>query len=152
MRQYSRHVWTKILVAIAACSTFLASCGGGDGSPEGVSSEPVLDKEQTIAAYARAVLDIDRLRQAAYDRIDEAEDDPPPQVICDRPDTVNGLRGQVKQIAVEYCVKAEEVVEGHRLSVPIFNEVTQRLASDAQLKAEVEQELRRLQQSSTPQS
>ncbi|MBE9042379.1 DUF4168 domain-containing protein [Oscillatoriales cyanobacterium LEGE 11467] len=150
MGQYSRHVWTKTIVAIALGSTLLASCAAGNAPGETeVGEEPVLDKEQTIAAYARSVWEIDRLRRTAYQQIDEANDDnPPPQVICDNPETVAGLRGQVKQIAVDYCLQAQDIVREQRLSVPIFNEVTQRLTQDAQLKAEVENELRRIQQSS----
>ena len=150
MRQSFRPVWIKMLVAIVLGSTLLASCAARDVSTTEVEplEEPVLDKEQTIAAYARSVLEIDRLRRTAYDRIDEANnDDPPPQVICDNPDTVAGLRGEVKRIAVDYCLKAKEIVEREQLNVTIFNEVTQRISQDAQLKADIENELRRLQSS-----
>ena len=139
-----------MLVAIVLGSTLLASCAARDVSTTEVEpvGEPVLDKEQTIAAYARSVLEIDRLRRTAYEQIDEANsDDPPPQVICDNPETVAGLRGEVKRIAVDYCLKAKEIVEREQLNVTIFNEVTQRISQDAQLKADIENELRRLQSS-----
>ena len=139
-----------MLVAIVLGSTLLASCAARDVSTTEVEplEEPVLDKEQTIAAYARSVLEIDRLRRTAYEQIDEANsDDPPPQVICDNPETVAGLRGEVKRIAVDYCLKAKEIVEREQLNVTIFNEVTQRISQDAQLKADIENELRRLQSS-----
>ena len=150
MRQSSRPVWIKTLVAIALGSTLLASCAASDESIAETEQvgEPVLDKEQTITAYARSVLEIDRLRRTAYDQIAEANSDaPPPQVICDNPDTVAGLRGEIKRIAVNYCREAKEIVEREQLNVTIFNEVTQRISDDAQLKADIENELRRLQSS-----
>ena len=47
----------------------------------------------------------------------------PPNIICDRPETIQALSDEVRQVANRYCQESNQVVQSHNLTIPRFNEL-----------------------------
>jgi Domain of unknown function (DUF4168) len=81
-----------------------------------------------VQQYARSVLAIEPLRQAAYEQIKSISGNVP-SIECHRPSSLNALPDNVRQIAANYCNQAIAIVEGNNLTISRFNEI--RVAQDA---------------------
>jgi hypothetical protein len=107
---------------------------------------------EEVRNYARSVLAIEPIRQTAYNeikRISGSEQVPP--IACHRPDSLNNLGREIREIAVQYCNDSITVVEDNDLSINRFNTITSSLQSDPSLATRIQEELLRLQQgASTP--
>ncbi|MCU0567803.1 MAG: DUF4168 domain-containing protein [Oculatellaceae cyanobacterium Prado106] len=84
--------------------------------------------DQDVLNYARSVLAIEPLRQAAYDDIKSISGSVP-RIECHRPSSLNDLPGNIRQIAVNYCNQAIAIVERNDLTITQFNSI--RVAQDA---------------------
>ncbi|MGD1904134.1 MAG: DUF4168 domain-containing protein [Geitlerinemataceae cyanobacterium] len=131
------------IAAIAIAGLALTACGSGskdDADADG--SDP--QAEQTIA-YARALWDIEQERQTAYQSlVSEISSDKLPELACDRPRSLRVLSGDAREIVVNFCNTAREIVERTRLTPDEFNQISQDLATDTDLQAAIEAELLRI--------
>ncbi|MBD2580392.1 DUF4168 domain-containing protein [Oscillatoria sp. FACHB-1406] len=92
-----------------------------------------------ITNYARAVLAMEPLRQATYDDIKRiVGSGDVPNIVCSQPSSFSSLPGNARQIAVNYCNKSREFVRSSNLTVERFNEITDSLGSNADLKRRIQ--------------
>jgi len=130
------------IVGLALGGLALTACGSNPD--EAATDRDGPQAEQTIA-YARALWEIERERQAAYQSIVSAiSSDKLPELNCDRPQSLRVLRGDARATAVEFCNTAREIVERTRLTPVEFNQISTDLETDVPLQAAIEAELLRI--------
>jgi hypothetical protein len=103
-----------------------------------------------LTNYARSLLVIEPMRQAAYAQIEDlVGSGNVPSIACDRPESVANLANNIRPIARSYCDRAIEVATGNNLTIQRFNEITvflRQQGTSSDLHNRLEQELIRLQQ------
>lgn len=146
MGQRTVKIWVKTVAIVALAIGLGTGCTrrNTDAPTEVQNAESV----DPLTAYARSVLDIEPIRQQAYEKIvaETAESSQPPAVVCSDRDTILPLRGEVKKIAVEYCNQAKEIAQENGIDASQFNKIAQQLESDPMLKEAIKAELLKLQQ------
>ena len=78
---------------------------------------------EEIANYARAGYQVELLRREVYQEIKTSINEPPPTIVCDRPETFQELQPEVSEVAVRYCDRSQQIVRENNLSVDRFNEL-----------------------------
>ena len=73
--------------------------------------------------YAKAGYQVELLRREVYQEIKNSINQPPPDIVCDRTETLDNLQPEVREIADRYCDRSREIVEQHNLTVDRFNEL-----------------------------
>ena len=137
-----------VVSVIVLSSIALTACGSDSGdstdrADRATDNAPA--PEQTIA-YARIIWEIERERTAAYEALTaEIASDKLPALSCDQPKSLQVLRGTARDIAVDFCNTAREIVEQARLSSDEFNELTRARETDPTLQAAIDAELLRIQ-------
>ncbi len=102
-----------------------------------------------VRNYALAVLDIETLRQQRSDDIAAILNvETLPAIACNDPDSLQGMNRAAREMVVEFCNSAIEIVESHDLSIGQFNIMTELMQSDQDLQERVYEELIDLQTSS----
>ncbi len=102
---------------------------------------------EEIQSYARSVLAIEPIRQAAYDEIKRIlGSGQVPPIACHRPNSLNNLSQNIRQIAVNYCNRATQIVERNNLTINRFNTITVTMQSNPSLAPVIQREIMRLQQ------
>ncbi len=99
-----------------------------------------------VTNYARAVLAIEAYRQRAYHNIQKIIGQSPPEIVCDRRETLRNLPTEAQKVAVDYCNTSKKVVENSGLSVSQFNNITLRVRSDQELKRRIQNAMIRIRQ------
>ena len=99
--------------------------------------------EQDISNYARAVLDIEGIRETAYRDIESILEPGKavPDVSCNETRSINELDKAVREIAVNYCNEAKSLIESSGLTVSRFNEITKSQQADPKLQQRIQAEL-----------
>ena len=102
---------------------------------------------EELTNYARSVLDIEPLRQQYYNEIKQqiAPGESVPEIICNKPDSLNELPGEMSDTAVKYCEQSIEIVESNNLTIQQFNDITNSLIDNPEMVNRITQELLRLQ-------
>ncbi|NJL39234.1 MAG: DUF4168 domain-containing protein [Leptolyngbyaceae cyanobacterium RM2_2_4] len=101
---------------------------------------------QEVQNYARSVLAIEPIRQAAYNQIKEITGDRDvPAIACHQPASLNNLSRNIREIAVNYCNQSIAIVEQNDLTIGRFNVITTTQQSDPDLQRRIQEELIRLQ-------
>jgi hypothetical protein len=96
--------------------------------PIAILASPVLAQDYTqaeIVNYAKAGYEVELLRQKVYQQIKSLINEPPPNIVCNQRETLQGLSGNVRQIAVQYCNDSRQIVQKHNLSIERFNQLKQ---------------------------
>jgi ABC-type transport system substrate-binding protein len=104
--------------------------------------------QSQIDKYAKAVLEIETRRQTAYQQIQKIIDRTPPNIICNQPDSFKELPRNAQTIAVNYCNESKAIVQNSGLTVSQFNEMTNKVRSDQELKRRVQNAMIRLRKKS----
>jgi len=112
-------------------------------SPRLVTAQTISDEQVTI--YAQAVMDIESHRQQAYSEIQKIMGDDPPEIFCDQPDSYNSLPEDAQKVAIAYCQNSESIVKNTGMTVPEFNQITQRVREDQELEKRVQEAIIQLQ-------
>jgi hypothetical protein len=81
--------------------------------------------KEEVVNYARAGFAVEMLRQRVYQEIKAIINEPPPDIVCNQPETFQNLSGDVKDIAIRYCNDSSQIVKNNNLSVSRFNELKQ---------------------------
>jgi Domain of unknown function (DUF4168) len=111
------------------------------------SAQAVNVSNEEVQRYARSVRAIEPIRQAAYDAIKRILGSRQvPSVACHRPNSLNNLNQNIRQIAVNYCNRAIQIVEQNNLTINRFNTITVASQSDSELAARIQEEIGRQQQ------
>lgn len=96
--------------------------------------------------YAKAVLAMESGRQQAFDEIKKIIGSGDiPKIICNDPNSFNGLPGKAKDIAANYCSRSQKIVEDNGISIERFNEITKQLQNNDSLKKQMYNTLIKLQ-------
>ena len=107
-------------------------------------AQTITDEE--IANYAQSVLEIEPLRQSAYEQIKQITGSANvPPIACHRPNSLNELPSNIRQIAINYCNHAIEIVEQHDLTISRFNAITVAHQDDPALSDRIQQAILQLQ-------
>jgi len=104
--------------------------------------------EQEVTNYARTVLQMEPIRQKAFNDIKQIIGREPPTIVCSKPESMNALTGDPRKIAQAYCEQSKAIAQQNGFSVDRFNAITVQVQSDPNLKKRVQDELVRLQTSS----
>ncbi|MEM8779349.1 MAG: DUF4168 domain-containing protein, partial [Cyanobacteria bacterium P01_G01_bin.49] len=111
------------------------------------SSPPVSSfSDEDVTNYARTVLKIESQRQVAYEQIEEIIDDPPPEIACDRPKSLQQLPTDAQKIAVEFCNQSKKIAQESGLSSNQFNAITEKAQKDETLKKRIQNAMIRIRQ------
>ena len=78
---------------------------------------------EETANYAKAGYEIELLRRDVYQEIKTLINEPPPNIVCDRQETLQDLNSNVREIANRYCSKSLQIVQQNNLSINRFNEL-----------------------------
>ena len=102
-----------------------------------------------VTKYARAVLVMEPVRQTAFNQIKNVigSGDVPP-IVCHKPQSLEALPDNARNIAVTYCNRSKEIVESNGLTIGRFNTITVNLQNDSNLKKRIHDELIRIQNAS----
>ncbi|WP_229639414.1 DUF4168 domain-containing protein [Waterburya agarophytonicola] len=73
--------------------------------------------------YAKAGYEVELLRREVYQEIKSLIDEPPPNIVCDRQETLENLNPNVREIANRYCNQSQQIVRENNLSINRFNEL-----------------------------
>ena len=73
--------------------------------------------------YARAGYQVELLRRQVYQEIKSSMKQPPPEIVCDRQETLDSLPSGIREIANRYCDRSREIVQQNNLTVDRFNEL-----------------------------
>jgi hypothetical protein len=100
-----------------------------------------------IKSYAQAVLAMEPARQRAFEEIKKLIGSGEiPKIVCNDPNSINGLPKKAQDIAVTYCTRSQKIVEDNGLGIDRFNKITIELQINSSLKREVYNTLLLLQQ------
>lgn len=94
-----------------------------------------------ITSYARAAMDIERLRQKRYGEAKQLMGGNVPGDVCRQQDIPSTVRG----ICDEFLRESTAIIQKNGLDVRQFNDLTRRKNSDPALQQQIQSELLRLQ-------
>ncbi|HHP7232212.1 MAG TPA: DUF4168 domain-containing protein [Xenococcaceae cyanobacterium] len=97
--------------------------------------------QEEIINYARAGLQIEMLRRRTYQDIKQETNQRPPNIVCNRPETIEGLPQNIRNIANSYCQETINIIRDNNLSVQRFNELKMNYDSGGQFHQQVQQML-----------
>lgn len=146
-RNLSRSLLIGSLSTLSLLSGFtpiLEQCSWTPIFSSSAFAQSVSDEE--LQRYARSLLAIEPIRQAAYDEIKRIlGTGEVPSITCNRPNSLNRLDANIREIAVNYCNQSTRIVERNNLSIGRFNTITTILQDDPDLLLRIQQEMLRLQ-------
>jgi hypothetical protein len=90
-----------------------------------------------LRSYALVLMQIETIRKVALSQVAQANGGSVPNLVCDRPDTMSGLNEEAKGVFINYCNQSRSIVESKGLSMDRFNEITQNIRSNRQLKRKI---------------
>jgi len=73
--------------------------------------------------YAKAGYEVELLRREVYQQIKTIINQPPPNIVCDRQETLQDLDPNIRDLANRYCSQSLQIVEQNNLSIDRFNEL-----------------------------
>lgn len=100
---------------------------------------------EEIYNYAKAGFEVEMLRQQVYQEIKTMVNAPPPDIVCDRPETINDIPDNVKEIANNYCDRVPQIVEENNLSIQRFNQLKNDYDRGGSFYQQVQEQLLNLQ-------
>jgi hypothetical protein len=112
-----------------------------------VSAQATVTDEE-VTNYARAVLEMEPLRQAAYARIKQiVGSSRVPNIVCGRPESIRSLPPEAQEIARSYCSQSAAIVSKYfpRNRTSRFNTITNLMGENPRLRERIQRELLRLQ-------
>ena len=103
-----------------------------------------------VTNYAQAVLEMEPVRQTAFDEIKKliGSGDIPP-IVCHKPESLDALPRNARKIAVNYCSQSQKIVESNLLTIARFNAITIDMQNNPNLKTQIQKELLRIQNASS---
>ncbi|QDZ38956.1 DUF4168 domain-containing protein [Euhalothece natronophila Z-M001] len=102
--------------------------------------------EEKLNSYAAAVLEIEPIREEVKRKIQaELDGQPMPQMACHRSESYQDLPEEARSLIINYCQRSEEIVENQGLSVSEFNEITQEIQNNPELRQRVQDKMLELQ-------
>lgn len=100
---------------------------------------------EEIANYAKAGYEVELLRQQVYQEIKSIVNQPPPDITCDQPETMNNIPANIRGIANSYCDRSRQIVRENNLTVQRFNQLKTNYDSGGSFYRQVQEQLLNLQ-------
>jgi flagellar biosynthesis component FlhA len=100
--------------------------------------------DNQVANYAKAVLLIETQRQQSYQQIQQIIGHQPPEIVCNRTETLRTLPTDAQKVAVQFCNNSKKIAENSGLTTPQFNAITERAQQDPQFKRHIQDAMIRL--------
>jgi hypothetical protein len=135
---------TQTLIQSLVITSFTTLCLLGVAVTSGVKANA---QNSTVNAteltnYAKAILAMEPKRQETVDGLKKILGDSEiPKIVCNDPNSFNGLPGKAKDIAVAYCNHSQKIVEENGLSIERFNKITSEVQNDESLQKKVSEQL-----------
>ena len=105
-----------------------------------------------VQKYAKAMLAMEPARQQAFEEIKKIiGNGEVPKIACNDSNSLNGIPGKAKNIAVNYCNRYQKVIEDNGLTIDRFNKITVEVQNNNNLQRQIYNTLLRLQKSPNPQ-
>jgi hypothetical protein len=115
--------------------------------PDFTASEPSLFFSSSALAdefsdpdlrnYAAALMEIEPIRQSTLAQVRASTGGTLPNLVCNQPNTMEGLNNEAKSLFVNYCNQCETIAASRGLSIDKFNQITQSVRSNPQLQNRV---------------
>ena len=96
-------------------------------------------------SYAKAGYEVELLRREVYQEIKSLINQPPPNIVCDRQETLQNLNSNIRELANRYCSESLQIVEQNNLSINRFNELKRYYDRRDRFYQQVQQVLLKLQ-------
>jgi Domain of unknown function (DUF4168) len=93
--------------------------------------------ESDLRNYAAALMQIEPIRQSALAQVRASAGGTLPNLVCNQPNTMEGLNPEAKSLFVNYCNKCETIAASRGLSIERFNKITQSVRSNSQLQNQI---------------
>ena len=87
--------------------------------------------------YAKSLMQIEPLRQSTLAEIRNVQGGPLPNLICNQPATMVGLKDAARSRFIEYCDQCKSIAARNGLSMDLFNAITESLRTDPSLKQKI---------------
>ncbi len=87
--------------------------------------------------YAAALMEIEPIRQSTLAQVRASTGGTLPNLVCNQPNTMEGLNSEAKSLFVNYCNQCETIAASRGLSIERFNQITQSVRSNPQLQNRV---------------
>ena len=100
---------------------------------------------EEVYNYAKAGFEVEMLRQQVYQEIKSMVNEPPPNIMCDRPETIDDIPDNIRGIAHNYCDRVPQIVEENNLSIQRFNQLKSDYDRGGSFYQQVQQQLLKLQ-------
>ncbi|MDJ1173861.1 DUF4168 domain-containing protein [Roseofilum capinflatum] len=130
--------------AIAALAISFSACGSSpqESNSSAAPVDPVTLTPEEVQNYARVILEIEPIRQVALGRAQTLVDSGvAPIIICNDPQSMAGLSSEVIEVVVNFCTEAKAINAQYGFTPTRFNDITRNLATDTQLKAQIDEAL-----------
>ncbi len=97
--------------------------------------------QQEMKNYARAGWQIELLRRRTYKKIKQQTNSRPPNIVCNRPETIDRLPQNIRRIASNYCHETTNIIRNNNLTVRRFNQLKKEYDNGGQFHQQVQQML-----------
>ena len=104
--------------------------------------------DNQINNYARAVLLIETQRQQAYDQIQKIIGHAPPEIVCNRTETLQSSPRDAQKLAVQFCNNSKKIAENSGLTAAQFNAITEQAHQNEKFKRRIQDAIIRIRRSS----
>ncbi|MDJ0619156.1 MAG: DUF4168 domain-containing protein [Calothrix sp. MO_192.B10] len=101
-----------------------------------------------IRNYADVLLKMEPQRQRAFEEIKKTLPNRRggvPTIVCNDNNSINGLPGRARSIAVRFCQRYQRIVEDNDMDIDRFNEITESLTNNDELKNSIYERLLEIQ-------
>ena len=140
----ARMLYKSFFIGSLAAVGFFASSIVSSAKVDAQTASSVDDNE--IVKYSRALLTIEQSRLQAFDEIKKISGgNEVPEIVCNKPQTIDTLPKKARDIAKNYCQRSQIIVKDSGLSIQRFNNITLKLRNDDSLKKQIHNTLIRLQ-------
>ncbi|WP_069791986.1 DUF4168 domain-containing protein [Cyanobacterium sp. IPPAS B-1200] len=98
-----------------------------------------------LSRYAQAAVDIERLRRSTFANIESiVGQQRSSQLACHQKDTINDLPSNARTLMNDFCQNSEVIVRRNGLSMNQFNQITQQVRQDDELRSRLRDITRQL--------
>ena len=101
--------------------------------------------QDEVVRYSQAIFEVEMLRKEIYEEIEAQLNETPPYIACYKPETLNDLSPDIRQIVVNFCQETIPIVRKNNLSISRFNELKQLYESHGDFYNKVQDTLREMQ-------
>jgi Domain of unknown function (DUF4168) len=138
-RMFSKSLLLSFIATVGLASSPLLLSTKAEAQTPGINNNEIIN-------YARSVLNMEAGRRQAFDEIKKMIGNREiPKIACYEPNSLNGLPGKARDIAVNYCQRSQQIVEQNGLSIDRFNSITVEIQNNDKLQQRIYRTLIRIQ-------